>query len=109
MTENTIQEWIDKLPDYYIPANAGGIEADIQLHLTGDQGGDWWVTIHNGVLTQGKGEIPNPKLTLNGDGQDVLNVLTGQVDPMRAFMQGKIRVTGDMSLGMKLMNLFKQP
>ncbi len=109
MAESTIQEYINQLPEYFIPANAAGIDADIQLHLTGDQGGDWWISIHNQKLTEGKGDIPNPKLTLNGDAQDVLKVLTGQMDPMRAFMQGKFRVTGDMSLAMKLMNLFKRP
>lgn len=109
MTENTIQEWIDKVPEYFIPENAAGIDADIQMHLTGDQGGDWWVGIHNQELTQGKGSLPNPKLTLNGDSQDVLKVLTGQMDPMRAFMQGKFRVSGDMSLAMKLMKLFRRP
>jgi putative sterol carrier protein len=29
------------------------------------------------------------------------------VDGMQAFMQGKIRIAGDMGLALKLLNLFK--
>lgn len=109
MAENSIQDWIDKVPSAFIPEKAAGVDSDIQLHLTGAQAGDWVIGIHNQQVNITKGTAPNPKLTLNGDSADVLNVLTGQMDPMRAFMQGKFRVTGDMSLAMKLMGMFKQP
>ncbi|MDD5368910.1 MAG: SCP2 sterol-binding domain-containing protein [Anaerolineaceae bacterium] len=109
MQEISIQEWVDKIPQAFIPEKAAGIDADIQLRLSGDQGGDWFVSIHNQQVKASQGDTTNPKLTLNGDAQDVLNVLTGKMDPMRAFMQGKFRVTGDMSLAMKLMSIFKKP
>jgi putative sterol carrier protein len=46
---------------------------------------------------------------LGGDAQDVLKILSGQMDGMRAFMQGKVKVSGDMGLAMKMMNLFNKP
>jgi putative sterol carrier protein len=109
MEETSIQEWVDKIPQAFVPEKAAGVDADIQLHLSGDEGGDWFISIHNQQVQASKGVIPSPKLTVNGDAQDVLNVLTGKLDPMRAFMQGKFRVTGDMGLAMKLMSMFKKP
>ncbi len=109
MSEMSIQDWIDQLPHYFIPEKANGVDATIQLHLTGDQGGDWAVLIHDQNLEVAQGEVANPRLVLSGDAKDVLQVLSGQMDGMRAFMQGKFKVQGDMSLAMKMVSMFKQP
>jgi len=34
-------------------------------------------------------------------------VLTGKADGMKYFMQGKLRLAGDLNLAMKLTSLFK--
>lgn len=39
--------------------------------------------------------------------EDLLGMMTGSVNPMTAFMSGKIKVKGDMSVAMKLQSLFK--
>jgi putative sterol carrier protein len=109
MADMNIQEWINQLPQYFIPEKANGIDATIQLHLSGEGGGDWAVLIHDQKLEVVQGEVSNPRLVMSGDAQDVLQILSGQMDGMRAFMQGKIKVQGDMGLGMKMMSLFKRP
>ncbi len=109
MTDLSIQDWIDKIPDYFIPEKATGVDATIQLHLTGEQGGDWAILIHNQNLEVVSGEVSNPRLVLSGGAEDVLQILSGKMDGMRAFMQGKIKVQGDMSLAMKLAGMFRQP
>lgn len=109
MSEMTIQGWLDKIPQFFIPEKATGVNAVIQLHLSGEQGGDWYITIQNEQVQVNQGVAPNPRLTMTGDAHDVLQILSGQMDGMRAFMQGKIKVTGDMGLAMKLMGMFRQP
>jgi putative sterol carrier protein len=109
MGEETIQGWIDKMQDYFIPEKAAGIDTSIQLHLSGDEGGDWAIVIKDQKLVVTKESLPAPRLTLGGDAQDVLKILSGQMDGMRAFMQGKVKVSGDMGLAMKMMNLFNKP
>lgn len=37
---------------------------------------------------------------------DFKDMLTGELNPMQAFMGGKMRVDGDMSVAMKLQSLF---
>jgi len=46
-------------------------------------------------------------LKMSGDAQTVMDVFSGKQDGVRAYMQGKLRVAGDMSLAMRLTGLFK--
>ena len=109
MSEMSVQDWLDQMPEYFLPEKAAGVDATVQLHLSGDQGGDWAVLIHNKNLEVVPGEVSNPRLVMSGDARDVLQVLSGTMDGMRAFMQGKFRVQGDMGLAMKLVGMFRQP
>ncbi len=109
MSEMSIQDWINQLPQYFIPEKAAGVDATIQLNLTGNEGGEWAVLIHDQQLEVVPGEVSNPRLVLSGDAQDVLQVLSGRMDGMRALMQGKFKVQGDMSLAMKMAGMFKRP
>jgi putative sterol carrier protein len=54
-----------------------------------------------------EGLAPAAKLTVSVDSDDFKKIFTGQMDGMQAFMQGKLRLTGDMNLAMKLLNLFR--
>jgi len=86
--------------DAFQPEKAAGINARVQFHITGNQGGDWVATIQNQKLSVESGTTPNPNLTLGADTQDIFNVLGGKLNPMKAFMQGKVQVKGDMGLAM---------
>ena len=49
------------------------------------------------------------RLTLTADGGDFLQLITGELNAMSAFAQGKVKLKGDLSLAMKLMDFFKLP
>jgi putative sterol carrier protein len=53
-----------------------------------------------------KGILPNPEITVGADTADILAVAEGKLDPMKAFMLGKLKVKGDMTEVMKLVQLF---
>ena len=107
MSELTIQSLMERMQAAFIPENSAGYDVTIQVALQGEGGGDWVVTISNQRCTVTKGTIANPTLKMSGDVQTVLDVFTGKQDGTRAYMQGKLRLTGDMSLAMRLTNLFK--
>jgi putative sterol carrier protein len=107
MPDLTVSEFMARMGSAFIPEKAAGIDAAIQLRLTGAQAADWVVTIKDGKCTVGQGTAPAPKLTVRADSADFIKIFTGQMDGMQAFMQGKLKVTGDMGLAMKLMGLFK--
>ena len=103
----TVAELFDKMPAAFQPEKAAGVDAIIQFKFTGEQAGEYYVTIKDGKISVNQGTNPSPKLTLAAAGTDAIKVLTGQMDGMQAFMQGKLRLTGDMSLAMKLLSMFK--
>lgn len=107
MADVTIQQLMDLLPGAFIPQNAVGIDAVTFFDLSGKQGGQWTVTIRDEKIRVEKGEpVEQPTLILHADGQDVLDIFNGKLEPMRAFMLGKLRVKGNYGLAMKLTDLF---
>lgn len=107
MTDLTIKELINRMPKAFIPEKAVGVDAVIQYNLTGAEAGDYIITVKDGKCEVAEGIAPNPKMTLRADSQDYKDVISGKLNPMNAFMQGKIKVTGDLNLAMKLANFFK--
>ncbi len=107
MSDLTVQELIDRMPRALIPEKAAGVNAVVQYHLTGTEGGDWIVSIKDGQCAVEKGTSPTPNMTLTADAQDYKDVITGKLNPMNAFMTGKVRLAGDLNLAMKLTSFFK--
>jgi putative sterol carrier protein len=101
---------VEALPQYLIPEKAGSTKATIQFDLSGDSAGKWWVKIHDGKAESGKGDAPETaNLTLLADSQDFVKIVTGKLDGTAAFMQGKLKIKGDMGLAIKFSSLFKRP
>ena len=109
MTETNLQTLMQQAVNAFQPQKAAGVDAKIQFHITGNQGGDWVATIQNQKLSVEPGTTANPNLTLGADAQDLLNMYSGKLNPMQAFMQGKVQIKGDMGLAMRLMDMFKYP
>jgi putative sterol carrier protein len=106
MADLTPRDIITHMPAAFVPAKADGVSADVQLHLTGDQGGDWVVSVRSGQCTVTQGTVANPKLNLTADARDFVGVVTGRVNPVMAFMSGKLKVKGDMSLAARFPSFF---
>jgi len=104
--EITIQDLMDRLPKAFVPEKAAGVNASVLFHLTGEMGGDWVVTIKDQTCVVTQGRKDNTNLIFAAEAQDCLDIFTGKLDEMRAFMQGKLRLTGDMGLATKLAGFF---
>src|SRR6266550_4002805 len=96
---------VEAMPEYLIPEKAATTKATIQFDLSGDAGGKWWVRIK-----AGKGDPGEPaNLTLLADANDWVKIMTGQMDATAAFMQGKLKIKGDMGLAIKMQSMFRRP
>jgi putative sterol carrier protein len=107
--ELTIAKLMDLMPKAFLPEKAAGVDAVIQYHLTGEQGGDWVIRISGGACTVTPGTADKPTLTLTADSSDYLQIISGKLNAMSAFAEGKVKLKGDLALAMKLMNYFKLP
>ena len=108
-TMASFQELKDRLTSSFIPAGADGIEALIQINIEGLS--NFYISINNNSIEVEEGEDENPGLTLSFDSFETLEkVFSGdQSAAMQAFMQGKVKFSGDMTLGQKLGSVFKAP
>ena len=100
---------IEQMPQHFDSAKAGSTSATVQFDLSGDQGGQWWIKIHDGQAESGKGQAESPNLTLRADAGDYVKIALGKMDGTAAFMQGKLKITGDMGLAIKFQTFFKRP
>jgi putative sterol carrier protein len=105
----TPDQVFEQMPQYFQADKAGNTNATINFDLSGDQGGKWWVKIADATATTGKGEAESPNLTLLADANDFVRIISGTLDPTAAFMQGKLKIKGDMGLAIKFQSLFKRP
>ena len=103
----TVSQLMEKMPGALIPEKAQGVDAVIQFKFTGTEASDWNATIKDGKVDVSRGTHPSPRMTLTADSSDYVKIFTGELDGMQAFMQGKIKLAGDLNLAMKLMQMFK--
>jgi putative sterol carrier protein len=105
--EITIEELMNRMPKAFLPDKAGDVEAVIQYHLTGEEAGDWVVKIGDGKCEVEKGTTENATMTLRADSQDYKDIILGKLDPMTAFMQQKVKLTGNLNMALGLTKYFK--
>jgi putative sterol carrier protein len=98
---------MERMPGALIPEKAQDVDAVIQFKFTGEEAGEWNATIKDGKVDVERGTHPSPRMTLTADSSDYVKIFTGELDGMQAFMQGKIKLAGDLNLAMKLMQMFK--
>ncbi len=53
-------------------------------------------------LTGGAGLADDPGLTIKGEAQNVVGLITGSVDPVQGFMQGAYKMDGGLAKGTRL-------
>ena len=104
----TVEQLMEKMPGAFIPEKGQGLDSLIHFKFTGAEPGEWNAQIKDGKVVVTKGETPKPaNMTLTADSADYVKIFTGELDGMQAFMQGKIKLAGDLNLAMKLMQMFK--
>jgi putative sterol carrier protein len=96
----------DAMPSRFNKEAARGLNAVFQFDLAGDGGGKWHVLIQNDQCQVKEGAHPSPNITISMTAQDYLDMLAGKLNGQMAFMSGKLRISGDMGLALRLQSLF---
>jgi alkyl sulfatase BDS1-like metallo-beta-lactamase superfamily hydrolase len=100
------QEWLDETRKMAEgQPERPGATTTMQYVVTGGPEGDihyYWV-LENGKLIESKlGDLPGAEVTLTQTYDDAKRIQKGELDANAAFMQGRVKVTGNMA---KLMSL----
>ena len=113
MAKYLTQEWLDearKLAEGQ--PERPGASAKMQYVVTGGPEGDikyYWVLENGKLLESQLGELPDVDFTMTLTYDDSVKVQQGELDANAAFMQGRMKVTGNMGKLMQLMPLTNSP
>ena len=102
----TVRETFEAMPGRFRPDRAQGVSAIIQYDISGEGGGSYHVEIADGRCVLREGPAATATLTLSMSAPDWLDMLAGKLSGQTAFMSGRLRHKGDMSLLMRLPSLF---
>jgi cytochrome P450 len=89
------------------PETATQPDAVFRFELAGEGGGAWTLDLRKGTTTRFvyREDEPDPDATIHVDAVHWVALTTGEMNPMRAFMGGKVRVDGDLKLAVNLPNV----
>jgi predicted lipid carrier protein YhbT len=90
-----------------------GASARMQYVVTGAPDGEdvkyFWVLENGKLLESALGELEDAEITLTQSYTDAVAIQQGELDPSAAFMQGRIKVTGNMAKLMSLLPITGSP
>src|SRR5579872_1858746 len=107
------QEWLDETRKMAEDQpERPGASARMQYVVTGGPDGDieyYWV-LENGHLSESSlGHLDDSEVTLTTAYADAEKIQKGELDANTAFMQGKVKVTGNMAKVMSLLPITNSP
>lgn len=77
-----------------------------QFNLSGDGGGHFAVTIKHGDCTVKEGTVETPDVTISALAADYMNIVSGAYPFGLAFVNGRLKVEGDLRLLIRMSKYF---
>ncbi|QBD78054.1 SCP2 sterol-binding domain-containing protein [Ktedonosporobacter rubrisoli] len=101
----TVAETFENLQRDFNPAAVGDLNKTIQVNISGEEAGKWAVKIADQKCEIIPGGVEKPDMTISISDKDWIALIERKLEPVNAFMTGKIKVSGEMGLAMRLNNL----
>lgn len=101
-----IGDVFQEMEKHFNPSAASGVTASYQFEISGDEGGTWALDIKEGECKLVEGGVEGPSVVIALADKDWLAIREGKLNSQMAFMQGKLKIKGDMNLAMKLQTMF---
>lgn len=103
----TVKAVFDRMPESFQADKAAGVDAVFQYKITGPGGGEWYAAIKGGACDVKQGIHEKPTTTIIMSDEDFIELISGQLNAMKAFTSGKLKVEGDIMKSQLLEKVFK--
>ncbi|SHF30831.1 Putative sterol carrier protein [Desulfofundulus australicus DSM 11792] len=102
----TLEETVEKLKENIsAPPGMEATTATYQFILEGDGGGNYILKFQDGRGSIEQGTAENPDVTITMQVSDFIDLVSGKLNAITAFMTGKLTISGDFNLALKLQSL----
>jgi putative sterol carrier protein len=98
----TVSAWFDSLADQVHRLPAAQEEVVVQFDISGENGRTAYLVRTGEDVKLADGTYPNADATIAAAASDWLSLLNGEVSPEFMFLEGKIRIMGNLELVMQL-------
>ena len=82
------------------PEKTKAVGAIYQFDITGDDGGTWTLDFPEAKVVTGPAD--NAQCTITVSDSDFVDIIGKKLNAQMAFLQGRLKISGDMSLALKL-------
>lgn len=97
--ETLMKDRINMSPEPRIPE----LNARVQFNITGDGAGKWTLVLEDGCAKEVAKDCPGiPDCVLTMEGKTFMDIVRGKITPQKALFEGRLTVTGDVMLGIKM-------
>jgi len=104
ITMSNVADTIQRMQSKFNPSAAAGLDLVFQFNITDAE--NYYLVVKDGTCDFQQGESADANVTLIMDSETMQGITSGETDGMQAFMAGKLRAEGDMTLALKLSELF---
>lgn len=103
---DSLETFMIIMPMGFNPGNAAGTKAVLQFNFSGEVEGSCHFKIDEGNMEAKAGSAEKPDLTIESPFEVWMDIMTGQADGQQMFMEQKYKAIGDLSLLMRMKDLF---
>ncbi len=99
---SSANDLIEKMPTAFDPEAAGDMQMTVQYMIEDPM----YAIIDNGACDVHYGQADAPEVTIKIADDDLVQLMTGELNGMTAFMTGRLKVEGDLMKAQKLPSVF---
>ena len=105
----TFQDFFQQVKNGLINADVSTVSdpTRIQVNITGEAGGTFYVEIKGGKLAIEPYEYHDRDVEITVSDENFWKIATGKLDPVMAFTFGKLKAQGDLGKALELKKLIR--
>ncbi|ONH31210.1 SCP2 sterol-binding domain-containing protein [Pseudofrankia asymbiotica] len=107
-----LDEYLDRMAKQADPNKIKDQNAVVHFHITDRPGGgadNYEMVIRDGACVINRQPVENAKVTVTLDGVRFVKLISGTADPTKMFLTRKLKISGDMIFGGKVLGWFDFP
>lgn len=104
---SNLSELLDLYPNAFNSDAAKGMDGVVQLDISGEKGGTYFLEIADQSLDITEGTHADPTVTITTTDEHWLDIHRGESNPMTLMMRGELSISGSMAMATKFQDLFE--